>query len=400
MAENDTPQSERTEQPTPKRFEDARERGQVPRSRELSMTCVMLAGAGCFLVMRPFLAGKLEALLSLGLVLERPQVMDPAGLPATMADAVWLALTLMAPLWAVLAAAALVGVLAFGGWVFSAQALKPNLEKLNPVTGLKRVFGWNGLSELAKAMGKFLLVGAAAAFLLWGLAEEFSGLGRLSVDAGLARAAWLVALSFAGLSSALILIAAADVPLQDWQYKRRLRMTRQEVKDEQKETEGRPELKARIRAAQQEVASRRMMEEVPRADVVATNPSHYAVALRYDASAMKAPRVVAKGTDLLALHIRRVADANGVPLFEHPPLAQALYHTTAIGEEIPPRLYVAVAQVLTYIYQLRDQSAPASAHRPGSAGPGPGLKPEIEVDPELTSNPRAARRLARQESER
>ena len=373
-------------------MEDARQRGQVPRSRELSMTLVMLTGAGCFLAMRPFLATRLEELLAIGLVLDRSEVLDPVVLPALLGAALGLAMTLMSPLWIALVVAALIGVLSFGGWVFSIEALKPNLEKLNPVTGMKRVFGWNGLSELAKAMGKFVLVGVAAAVLLWVLAGEFMSLGRLAIDAGLRKAAWLVALSFAGLSSVLILIAAVDVPFQAWQFKRRLRMTKQEVKDEQKETEGKPELRARIRAAQQEIASRRMMEEVPSADVVATNPTHYAVALRYDAENMKAPRVVAKGVDLVALNIRRVADAHDVPLFEHPPLAQALFHTTSLGEEVPPRLYVAVAQVLTYVYQLKELKVPGvRTTRPGASRPGVLPKPEIEIDPDLLEDPRRAR---------
>ena len=367
------------------------------------MTLVMLAGAGCFLAMRPFLAERLEELLALGLDLERGEVIDALKLPVFLGDALGLALGLMAPLWIALVIAALAGVLGFGGWAFSVEGLKFNIEKLNPVTGMKRVFGWNGLSELAKAMGKFVLVGAVAAVLLWGLAEEFSSLGRLSVNAGLAKAAWLVALSFAGLSSVLILIAAVDVPFQAWQYKRRLRMTKQEVKDEQKETEGKPELRARIRAAQQEIATRRMMEEVPNADVVATNPTHYAVALRYDSEDMKAPKVVAKGADLIALNIRRIADAHDVPLFEHPPLAQALYHTTSLGEEIPPRLYVAVAQVLTYVYQLKGKGPRSGG--PGAAGHSNGgreaplTRPEIEIDPDLTMDPREARRLRRQRTE-
>jgi flagellar biosynthetic protein FlhB len=390
VAENETQQHERTEQPTPKRLEDARRRGQIPRSRELSMTLVMLAGAGSFLMMRPFLADRLGELLASGLVLERSEIIDAQLLPAMLRAGFSRGIELLVPLWAILVIAAIVGVLSFGGWSFSVEALQPRLEKLNPLRGLRRVFGWSGLSELAKALGKFVLVALVGAFLLWGLAGEFLGLGRFAVKAGLAKAAWLVSLSFAGLSCALILIAVADVPFQAWQYKRRLRMTKQEVKDEQRETEGKPELRSRIRAAQQEIANRRMLEEVPKADVVATNPTHYAVALRYDADAMRAPRVVAKGADLVALNIRRIAEAHGVALFEHPPLAQALFHTTSLGEEIPPRLYVAVAQVLTYVYQLK---------RRGSAAGGRAEKPAIQIDAELLAEPGMARRLARRRGE-
>ncbi len=389
MAENETPQSERTEQPTPKRLEDARRKGQVPRSRELSMTLVMLTAACSFMVMRPYLADKLTEIMEFGLALERGVVLDARVLPGMLAAGVAKGIEMLMPLWAILFAAALIGVLSFGGWTFSLEAAKPNLSKLNPLSGLKRVFGWNGLSELAKAMTKFVLVGVVASVFLWGLSRDFLGLGRLTIDAGLAKSAWLVMVSFAGLSSVLILIAAVDVPFQAWQHKRRLRMTKQELKEEHKETEGKPEIRSKIRAAQQEIANRRMLEEVPTADVIAVNPTHFAVALKYDADAMKAPIVVAKGADLVALNIRRIGEAHDVPIFEHPPLTQALFYTTSLNEAIPQRLYVAVAQVLTYIYQLR---------RPGVGGQR-ATKPNIEVDPELFESPHVARRAGRRRAD-
>ena len=389
MADNDTQQSERTEQPTPKRLEDARRKGQVPRSRELSMTLVMLAGACSFIVMRPFLAEKLTGIMELGLSLEREVVLDARILPSMLGAAIARGIEMLVPLWVILFVAALIGVLSFGGWTFSFEAAKPNLSKLNPLTGLKRVFGWNGLSELAKAMSKFVLVGVVASVLLWGMSRDFLGLGVLTIDAGLAKSAWLLMVSFAGLSSVLILIAAVDVPFQAWQYKRRLRMTKQELKEEHKETEGKPELRSKIRAAQQEIANRRMLEEIPHADVIAVNPTHYAVALKYDSETMKAPIVVAKGADLVALNIRRIGEAHDVPIFEHPPLTQALFFTTSLGEAIPQRLYVAVAQVLTYIYQLK---------RPGVDRHST-VKPSIEVDPELYEEQHAARRTGRQRSD-
>ncbi len=375
MADNDTPQADRTEQPTPKRLAEARKRGQVPRSRELNMMVVMLAGAAVLALGKPFFHEQLVALMNESLAIPRDLTRDPAHLPLAFSAAIWMGLKGVVPLFIVATVAALLGPLALGGWAFSLESLQPKLEKLDPVAGLKRVFGWQGLSELLKAMAKFLLVAVVAAALLWGLAEEFLSLGRQTLDSALGNAGDLVARSFLALAAVLIVIAAADVPFQWWQHQRKLRMTKQELKDEQKDTEGRPEVRARIRSLQQEVATRRMMEAVPTADVVLTNPTHFAVALKYNADRMRAPKVVAKGTDLIALSIRRLAKQHGVPLFEHPPLTRAIYKSTSLGDEIPPRLYAAVAQVLTYIYQLQ-------RIRPGAARPRPG-KPRIDIDADM-----------------
>jgi len=283
---------------------------------------------------------------------------------AAFEDSVVTGLRLLAPLFLAVSVGAVAGALSFGGWTFSLEALAPKLDKLDPLAGLKRVFGWSGLTELVKAVAKFVVVALCAGLVLSSMAADFLGLGRLPIQEALPRAAYLCALSFLGFSAVLLVIAACDVPMQWWQYQRRLRMSRQELRDELKETEGKPEVRSRIRSIQQELATRRMMDAVPKADVVATNPTHYAVALRYDARRMRAPRVVAKGADLIALNIRNVARAHGVPLFEHPVLARALYATTDIGKEIPPRLYMAVAQVLTYVYQLRDRRSRRTPRRP------------------------------------
>jgi flagellar biosynthetic protein FlhB len=384
MADNDTPQQDRTEQPSPKKLDDARSRGRVPRSRELSMTMVMLASAAAFLWMRPALIADMRELLASGLTIERAEAMDVTNMPLSLGRAVTNGLRILAPLWIVLSIAAVAGSLTLGGWVFSAEALLPKLDKLNPISGIKRVFGWTGLSELGKALAKFLIVALSAVGLLWWLAPEFMRLGALSPETAIARTTWLAAASFAGLSAALLLIAAYDVPFQYWQFRRQMRMTKQEMKEEQKETEGRPEVRSRIRQAQQDIATQRMIAAVPKADMIATNPTHYAVALRYDAKTMKAPKVIAKGADLLALTIRRVALAHNVPIFEHPPLAQALYHTSNLNQEISPRLYVAVAQVLTYIYQLTGRTSPPKGTKP--------QRPNVDIDVDLLLPPRARRR--------
>jgi flagellar biosynthetic protein FlhB len=387
MADNDAQQQDRTEQASAKKLEDARRRGQVPRSRELGTTTVMLAAAGSFLVLRPMLGRGLDQLLTGGLDISRDEVFDAPALPGLFMAGIESGVRLLAPFWAVLIVAAIAGPLAMGGWTFSFEQLAPKFDKLNPVSGLKRVFGWSGLSELAKALFKFLIVGTAAVVLIWWLAPEFMRLGRLGIETGLAGTARLLSLCFTGFAAALLLIAAYDVPFQYWQFRRQMRMTKQEVKDEQKETEGRPEIRQRIRQAQHDIATQRMLAEVPKADVIATNPQHYAVALRYDAASMRAPRVIARGTDLLALTIRRIGRAHGITVFEHPPLARALYHSTSLGQEISPRLYVAVAQVLTYVYQLTGRTPV----KPG-ARPEP---PDIAVDEDLLVPLRERRRAER-----
>jgi flagellar biosynthetic protein FlhB len=242
---------------------------------------------------------------------------------------------------------------------------------------------WTGCIELVKALVKFAVVAAVAGLLLWRFGADFLALGTLTLQAAIGRSAWLAGVCLLGLASSLLLIAAVDAPFQLWHHHRRLRMTRQETRDEQKETEGRPETRSRIRNLQRSIAQRRMMAEVPKADLVAMNPTHYAVALRYDAGKMKAPRVVAKGADLMALQIRRIAEAHNVPVFEHPQFTRALYFTSEVGKEISPRLYVAVAQVLTYIYQLTGRTAPGG-QRPGAAkGKVRPKAPVLNIDPDL-----------------
>jgi flagellar biosynthetic protein FlhB len=389
MAENEAAQQDRTEQPSQKRLDDARRRGQVPRSRELSMTAVVLAGAAGLLVAGPKLTQGLAELFEAGLTPTRATMLEPERMAHALNSGIAVGLQTLLPLFAVLLVAAVLGSIALGGWTFSLETLAPKLEKLDPLKGLKRLFGWHGLSELAKALVKCALVGAVGGLVVAGLSSDFMELGTLTLEAGLERAARLTLYSFAGFAATLVLIAAADAPFQAWQYRRQLKMTKQELKDEQKETEGRPEVRSRIRALQREVAQRRMMADVPDADVVAMNPTHFAVALKYDAAKMKAPRVVAKGTDLVAFNIRRVAEANGVPIFEHAQFTRALYYTSEIGQEISPRLYVAVAQVLTYIYQLKKKpgAAPRGARGTQSAPP---RKPNLAIDAEL-AEPRRGR---------
>ena len=349
---------EKTEQPTPKRREDARKKGDVPRSRELTMTGVMLSGAAALLLFSGPFAKRLLESFSGGLQLTRTQIFDTSYVVQSFAAVGKPVLIGMIPLAVVLLAAVFLSAAAIGGWSFSMQALKFKTERLNPVKGFKRIFSANSLNELVKAIAKFGLIAAIAVTWLWWSVDELMALGRQPIGPAIKRAIEICGVSLLVVSCGLIFIAAFDVPFQLWQYQKKLRMTRQQVRDEMKETEGRPEVKSRIRALQQQIATRRMMEELPTADVVITNPTHFAVALKYDDTTMGAPKVIAKGKDLLAARIREVAEEHSVPLFSAPPLARVLFRTTEIGDEIPGRLYTAVAQVLAYIYQLNETLRP------------------------------------------
>lgn len=372
MAEQDD-QQERTEQPTPKRLKDAREKGQVPRSRELTMTLVMLVGSGLLLVSGGWGAERIMGVLETGFTFDRARLLDETFMIEYLGGQIASGLATVAPLLGVLLVTALLAPATLGGWVFSGKALAPKFERLNPGKGLKRVFGPKGLMELAKAMGKFAVVALAAGIFIRHAISHLMALPSMGVQAGMAASVQLIGLALITLSATLILIALVDVPFQLHSHHKQMRMTRKEVTDEMKETDGNPEVKGKRRSMQQELASQRMMEAVPTADVVVTNPTHFAVALRYETDRMAAPVVVASGADHLALAIRRKAEEAGVPRIEAPPLARALYRHADIGQPIPPALYVAVAEVLSWVYRVHRE--PGGEHLPA---------PNPEVDEELS----------------
>jgi len=343
---------ERTEQATPKRLREAREKGQVPRSKELNSMALLMAAAGGFLLMGETVLTGMQDILSSGLAIENVRNMDKYSVVEILGNTLVQSLLVVAPIFLLLTVVVIMTPVGLGGWSFSTKAISFKWEKIDPIKGVGRIFAWRGLMELVKVLAKFGLVAAISAMILWSLIDEILGLGAESLKPALAHVANLCGWSFLASSSALILIAVIDVPFQLWQHAKQLKMTKQEVKDEAKETDGRPEVKGRIRALQQELSQRRMMEAVPEADVVITNPTHYAVALRYDQYNMQAPVVVAKGADLVAARIRMVADQNSVAIVSAPPLARALYASTDLNREIPAGLYVAVANVLSYVYQL------------------------------------------------
>lgn len=375
MAEGGDNAQERTEQPTGKRLEEARKQGQVPRSSELNAAAVMLLAGGGLYFLGAHLGTQLYDIMRSGLSLTREESVDESRAIATFANEVLHALVACAPILGLTLVAALLAPVVIGGWNLSFAALAPDFAKLNPTSGLQRMFSARGAVELAKAFAKFLFIATVAACLLWKNAGELMGLGAEPVNAALGHAARLIGHAFLVLAGTMGVIAAVDVPWQLWQHNQRLKMTREEIKEESKESDGSPEMKGRIRRAQQELARRRMMQEVPKADVVVTNPTHFAVALRYEDKRMRAPIVVAKGADLIAARIREVASEHNVPIFEAPPLARALHRNVEIGSEIPSNLYVAVAQVLTYIFQLKN------ARRYGAAIPQPpAIDPGLDPD--------------------
>ncbi len=366
-------QQDRTERATPKRREDARKKGDVPRSRELTMTGVMLSGAGALLLFSGPMGRDLLDAFASGFTIERELLMDEHYLVPAFAEIASKGFLSLLPLVVILLCAVFLSASIVGGWSFSLKAAAFKAERLNPLKGIKRVFGPNGLNELVKAIAKFSMVGLIAVSWLWYSADDLLSLARQPVAEAIPNALEICGISLLVVSLGLLVIAAFDVPFQLWQYEKKLRMTRQQVKDEFKETEGRPEVKARVRAMQLQIATRRMMEELPTADVVITNPTHFAIALKYDDKTMGAPKVIAKGKDLIAKRIREVAIEHGVPLFSAPPLARVLFRTSEIGDEIPARLYTAVAQILAYIYQLNETL------RPGQRRPEPPT-PEIDED--------------------
>lgn len=352
MAESSDGQ-DKSEEPTAKRLADARQKGEVARSKELTTTVMLLsAAAGLFI----FGAWVVEAMMNIArnsFSLDREQVFNTSlGLNSFM-ESLGHALTALAPFLIVMIVSAIVGSIAMSGWNFSTKALAPKPSKMNPLKGIKRMGGPQALMELGKAIAKFAVIMGLGVTLLWWFMDEVLALAREPLRQAIAHGSMMVIWVFLLVSLAMIIISIADVPFQAWNHRKQLKMTKQEVKQENKDVEGSPELKARIRQAQMEVMVRRMMQAVPDADVVITNPTHFSVAIKYDQDNMRAPIVVAKGADLVAFEIRRVAQEHNVPILSAPPLARAIYHTTELDQEIPEGLYLAVAQVLAFVFHLR-----------------------------------------------
>lgn len=344
---------ERTEPASPRRLEKAREEGQVPRSQELTTFTMLIAASGSLWIIGSMLMQKLSTLLENGLQIEREVAFNPALLLPRLFQLTLDGLLAVAPLFSWLVIVALTAPMLLSGWLFSSKALFPDFKRLNPVNGLKRIFSSRGLVELIKAIAKVCVIGGVAAAVIWSHKQDVLDLVSMPLDTSLISMGNLIVLTFMLIVGAMLLIVVIDVPFQLWNHARQLRMSREDLRKEAKEDEGDPQVKARIRSMQREMARRRMMAEVPKADVVVTNPTHYAVALKYQGRSMGAPRVVAKGADLVAARIRELAGEHHIPVLEVPPLARALYHHVELEAEIPEALYTAVAHVLAYVFQLR-----------------------------------------------
>ncbi|MBN4078450.1 flagellar biosynthesis protein FlhB [Gammaproteobacteria bacterium AH-315-C21] len=344
---------EKTEEATPKKQNEAAKKGQVPRSRELTTVAMLLGAASCLLIMGSYITETISSILIGGWNIPRAYAFDTIMMTETLYDQVQSGLVMLVPLFAVMVVIAILSSVAIGGIGVSSEALQFKAEKMSPLKGLKRMFGVQALMEMVKAIAKASLVGSVLVFLLWHNADWIVGLSNRGVAGGLGVAIDFVLWSFIFLAASLLVVVSIDVPFQMWNHAKQLKMTLQEVKDENKDTMGNPEMKNRLRQLQMEVSNQRMMSAVPDADVIVTNPTHFAVALRYDQDNMGSPIVVAKGADLIAMYIRRIGDAHNITRIEAPPLARSLFYSTEIDQPIPRGLYMAVAQLLAYVYQLK-----------------------------------------------
>ena len=355
MAENDSTE-ERTEEPTAKRLEKARSEGRVARSQELSVAA-MLIGTSIFLYfMGGYFIENLAEEFAAGFIFDRKLVFTDNLVLENLIGLGLKSFFIIVPIFALTFVIATIAAGAIGGFVLSFEALAPKLSKINPIEGIKRIFGLRAVIELIKALAKFLLIGGVLIFVLSTSLDSLIELGFKGLKPALSEAGAVIATGMLWVTIPLIIVASIDVPYQIFEYKKKLKMTKQEIKDELKETEGRPEVRAQIRRKQREMAMGRMIDAVAEADVIITNPSEFAVALSYNPGTEEAPQLIAKGVDLIASQIRVKAKDNGVPVFASPLLARALYFTTDVNEYIPETLYYAVAQVIAYVFNLQSVS--------------------------------------------
>tara|TARA_R110002072_G_scaffold154_2_gene1013 strand:+ start:8236 stop:9372 length:1137 start_codon:yes stop_codon:yes gene_type:complete len=353
MAEGGDSSQDKSEEPTGRRIEKAREEGQVPRSKELNTTFILMAGAAGLLIFGSRIGQSLMDVMTASFTFTREAAFDTKQMSLYLMNAAIEVSAIILPFLVVLFMAAIVGSVVLGGMLFSAKSLIPKFSKLDPIKGVGRMFSLKSLVELLKAIAKVTLVMVFAVIIIRSQMPELLGLGHENVVPAMVHASQILGWSFFLLSCTMIVIAAVDVPFQIYDHLKNLKMTKQEVKDEYKDTEGKPEVKQKIRQLQMDMAQRRMMQDVPQADVVITNPTHFSVALRYNPEKDGAPILLAKGHDHMALKIREIAKAHDIEQVAAPPLARSVYHHADVGQEIPNGLYLAVAQVLAYVFQLK-----------------------------------------------
>lgn len=373
MAENEDG-SEKTESASSKKLQDARNKGNLPRSKDLSSALLLIVAAATIYGTGTLLVRDLAVLFDFNFLVERADVFDLSRMVFHLYESVVAMMDSMVLLMAVLAVAGIVGSIALGGLNFSWEPLTPKLSKMSPIAGLKRMFSVQSLVELFKSIAKVTLVGIVSVLVVNYFLPETLGLTFQSIELAIAHGIDIVIWSFVFVTLALALIAAIDVPFQVWSHKEKLKMTKQEVKDEYKQQEGDPLVRGRIRQMQRQAAMNRMMSDVPSADVIITNPTHFSVALKYDQAGGTAPVLLAKGGDFIALKIREVGNHYDIPVIQSPALARAIYHHTEIGDEIPQGLFKVVAQLLAYVYQLRNARMGA---------PRPETMPNLDVPDEF-----------------
>ncbi|HWV16686.1 MAG TPA: flagellar biosynthesis protein FlhB [Cellvibrio sp.] len=352
MSEDDS--QEKTEEASGRKLEKAREEGQIPRSRDLTTSVVLLLGSIGLYYFADFMFSRLMGLTQACFTLTRQAIFDPNAMIGHLASAIFEGMVSMMPFFALMLLASIAGPVGLGGLLFSGDALLPKFSRMNPMSGLKRMFGPHAVVELVKALAKVAVILGATILILKFYAQEMFRLSDEDVNVAILHSAHISIVATIALSATTILIAAVDIPWQLYEYSKKLKMTKQEVRDESKDSDGKPEVKGRIRQLQREMAQRRMMANIPQADVVITNPTHYAVALKYDPQTMATPIMLGKGGDNIALKIREIAKAHKIEIIESPVLARAIFHTTELDQEIPAGLYLAVAQVLAYVFQLRN----------------------------------------------
>lgn len=365
MADDSNDDSQKTEDPTPKKLQEAREKGEVAKSQEIGHWFMLFAFALGIGVMAPYLAEKV--LTTLRPFIERPHSFElsAGGVRDLIVEALVGVGLAMLPLLGIVVVLAIAGNLLQTGIIISSEPIKPKLSKLSPLAGFKRIFGSRALVEFAKGLLKITLVGVAVTMVLWPQRDRFIGLVRVDLPDLLGFLQGVALKEMIAVLAIMAIIAGLDYLFQRFQFIKQLRMSRQEIRDEMKQSEGDPLIKAKLRQIRMERSRKRMMAAVPEADVVVTNPTHYAVALKYDAEDMAAPRVVAKGVDHLAQRIREIALENGVPLYENRPLARALYANVDLDEEIPAEHYKAVAEIIGYVMRLKGR-LPGGGRLPNS----------------------------------
>lgn len=374
MAEEDS-SAEKSQEPTAKRQQQASEEGDTVRSRELNTMAILLAGSAGLLMFGGYMINAIRGIMNHNLILSREQIFDTGAMLRHLDISVLEGMRSLLPLFVILLVAAILGPISLGGWNVSLKAIMPKASRMNPLSGLKRMFGSKALMELAKAAAKVIVVAAIALLIFYVNTDRIMAISNEPLLSAMSHTMIILGWSVLGMSCAMILITLVDVPFQIHSHTQKLRMTLQQVKDEMKDSEGKPEVKQRIRQLQYQMTQNRMMSALPQADVVITNPQHYAVALKYQQGGDGAPIMIAKGADLIALKIKEIANINKITIVESPVLARAIFYNTKLDHEIPEGLYKAVAQVLAYVFQLRQFSR--------GKGPRPVLSTDLPVPEDL-----------------